>query len=87
MTKRRSPESLFRALLSYEDDDPNLKPIEKMTKEEVDEELRSQGLDPVAVGERGAKLANALLDELDARIAAEAKAAEVAAAKAKKKLN
>jgi hypothetical protein len=69
MTERRSPEELLHAILDYENDDPNLRPIEEMSEAERDDELRSRGVDPEAVRARGKARIDALLAKLDAEAA------------------
>jgi hypothetical protein len=58
--KKRSPEELLRAIAEAELDD-DIAEIEAMTPAELDAKIRAEGGDPVAIGERGARLAEELL--------------------------
>jgi hypothetical protein len=59
--KKKTPKEVFEAILQFEHDD-ELEAIAKMTDEEVDAAIRAEGGDPVAIGERGAKLAKELME-------------------------
>jgi hypothetical protein len=59
--EKKTPKEIFDAILLFEHDE-EIEGLEKMTDEEVDEAIRAEGGDPVAIGERGAKLANELME-------------------------
>ena len=58
--KKRSPEEILRAIEQTEAD-ADLAEIAAMSPGELDAKIRAEGGDPVAIGERGARLAEELL--------------------------
>jgi hypothetical protein len=64
MTKHRSPDDLLKALLDYENDDPNEPAIEEMTRGERDARVRALGFDPEQLRAAGEKHASEAIARL-----------------------
>jgi hypothetical protein len=64
MTDKRSPDELLKALLDYENDDPNAPAIQEMTREERDERVRALGFDPEQLRAAGEKHASEAIARL-----------------------